>query len=127
MGIPWTARRSNQSILKEINPDFSLEDLLLKLKLQYFGYLMQRADSLERANFPNDDGKDLGQEEKKMTENEMIRWHLQFNGREFEQALGDSEGPTGTPGVPQSMGPQRVGHDLVTEQQQQSSLVDSKL
>ena len=52
---------------------------------------MQRADSLERANFPNDDGKDLGQEEKKMTENEMIRWHLQLNGREFEQALGDDE------------------------------------
>ena len=50
--VPRTARRSSQSILKEINPDFSLEDLLLKLKLQYFGHLMQRAESLERANFP---------------------------------------------------------------------------
>ena len=46
--VPWTARRSNQSILKEINPEYSLEGLMLKLKLQYFGYLMQRADSLEK-------------------------------------------------------------------------------
>ena len=46
MRVPWTARRSNQSILKEINPEFSLERLMLKLKLQYFGHLMQRADSL---------------------------------------------------------------------------------
>ena len=48
MRVRWTARRSNQSILKEINPDYSLEGLMLKLKLQYFGYLMQRADSLEK-------------------------------------------------------------------------------
>ena len=48
MGIPWTAKRSNQSILKEINPDYSLEGLMLKLKLQYFGHLMQRANSLEK-------------------------------------------------------------------------------
>ena len=46
--VPWTARRSNQSILKEINPEYSLEGLLLKLKFQYFGYLMQKADSLEK-------------------------------------------------------------------------------
>ena len=46
--VPWTARRSNQSILKEINPEYSLEGLMLKLKLQYFGHLMQRADSLEK-------------------------------------------------------------------------------
>ena len=46
--VPWTARRPNQSILKEINPEYSLEELLLKLKLQYFGYLMQRTDSLEK-------------------------------------------------------------------------------
>ena len=49
MRAPWTARRSNQSILKEVNPDYSLEELMLKLKLQYFGHLMQRADSLEEA------------------------------------------------------------------------------
>ena len=48
MRVPWTARRSNQSILKEINPKYSLERLMLKLKLQYFGHLMQRADSLEK-------------------------------------------------------------------------------
>ena len=48
MGVPWTARRSNQSILKEINPGFSLEGMMLKLKLQYFGHLMQRVDSLEK-------------------------------------------------------------------------------
>ena len=48
MRVPWTARRSNQSILKEINPEYSLEGLMLKLKLQYFGHLMQRADSLEK-------------------------------------------------------------------------------
>ena len=49
MRVPWTARRSNQSILKEINREYSLEGLRLKLKLQYFGYLMQRADSFEKA------------------------------------------------------------------------------
>ena len=48
MRIPWTARRSNQSILKEINPEYSLEELILKLKLQYFGHLMRKANSLEK-------------------------------------------------------------------------------
>ena len=48
MRVPWTARRSNQSIIKEINPEYSLEGLMLKLKLQYFGHLMQRTDSLEK-------------------------------------------------------------------------------
>ena len=48
MRVPWTARRSNESILKEISPEYSLEGLMLKLKLQYFGYLMQRTDSLEK-------------------------------------------------------------------------------
>ena len=48
MRVPWTARRSNQSILKEINPEYSLEELMLKLKLQYFGHLLRRADSVER-------------------------------------------------------------------------------
>ena len=49
MRVPWTARRSNQSILKEISPEYSLEGLMLKLKLQYFGHLMQRTDSVEKA------------------------------------------------------------------------------
>ena len=61
--VPWTARRSNQSFLKEISPGISLEGLMLKLKLQYFGHLMRRVDSLEKT----DAGKDWGQEEKGMT------------------------------------------------------------
>ena len=68
--VPWTARRSSQSILK-ISPRCSLEGLMLKLKLQYFGYLMRRADSLEKT----DAGRDWGQEEKGMTEDEMAGWH----------------------------------------------------
>ena len=67
--VPWTARRSNQSILKEINPEYSLEGLMLKL--QYFGHLMQRANSLEKNP---DAGKDWGQEEKEATEDEMGGW-----------------------------------------------------
>ena len=67
MRVPWTARRSKQSILKEISPGCSLEGLMLKLKLQYFGYLMQRVDSLEKT----DAGRDVGQEVKGMTEDEM--------------------------------------------------------
>ena len=77
--VPWTARRSNQSILKEINPGCSLEGLMLKLKLQYFGHLMRRVDSLEKT----DAGRDWGQEEKGMTEDEMAGWH-QLDGHEFQ-------------------------------------------
>ena len=68
MRVPWTARRPNQSILKEISPECSLEGLMLKLKLQYFGHLMQSADSLEKNP---DAGRDWGQEEKGTTE---IKW-----------------------------------------------------
>ena len=80
MRVPWAARRSNQSILKEISPVCSLEGLMLKQKLQYFGHLMQRADSLEKTHA----GRDWGQEEKGMTEDEMVGWHHQLNGLEFE-------------------------------------------
>ena len=69
--VPWTARRSNQSILKEISAGCSLEGLMLKLKLQYFGHLMRRVDSLEKT----DAGRDWGQEEKGTTEDKMARWH----------------------------------------------------
>ena len=69
--VPWTARRSNQSILKEINLGISLEGMMLKLKLQYFGHLMRRVDSLEKT----DAGRDWGQEEKGTTEDEMAEWH----------------------------------------------------
>ena len=67
MRVPWNARRAKQSILKEISPEYSLEGLMLKLKLQYFGHLMQRVNSLEKT----DAGRDRGQEEKGMTEDEM--------------------------------------------------------
>ena len=69
--VPWTAKRSNQSILKEINPGISLEGMMLELKLQYFGHLMRRVDSLEKT----DAGRDWGQEKKGTTEDEMARWH----------------------------------------------------
>ena len=69
--VPWTARRSNQCIPKEISPGCSLEGLMLKLKLQYFGHLMQRVDSLETT----DAGRDWGQEKKGTTEDEMAGWH----------------------------------------------------
>ena len=69
---PWTARRSNQSILKEISPGCSLEGLMLKLKLQFFGHFVRRVDSLEKTLMA---GKDWGQEEKGMTEDEMAGWH----------------------------------------------------
>ena len=80
MRVPWTARRSNQSILKEIIPGISLEGLMLKLKLQYFGHLMQRVDSLEKT----DARRDWGQEEKGMTEDEMTGWHHSLDGHESE-------------------------------------------
>ena len=78
--VPWTARWSNQSILKEVSPGCSLEGMMLKLKLQYFGHLMQRSDSLEKTLI----GKDWRQEVKSMTENEIVGWHHQLNGHEFE-------------------------------------------
>ena len=68
--VPWTARRSNQSIQKEISPGCSLEGMML-MKLQYFGHLMGRVDSLEKT----DAGRDWGQEEKRTTEDEMAEWH----------------------------------------------------
>ena len=80
MRVLWTARRSNQSILKEINPGISLEGMMLKLKLQYFGHLMRRVDSSEKI----DAGRDWGQEEKGTTEDEMAGWHQGLDGRESE-------------------------------------------
>ena len=71
MGVPWTAGRSNQSILKDSSLGCSLEGMMLKLKLQFFGHLMQRVDSLEKT----DAGRDWGQEEKGTTEDEMAGWH----------------------------------------------------
>ena len=86
--VPWIARRSNQSILKEISLGFSLEGLMLKLKLQYFGHLMQRVDSLEKTLM-------LGQEEKGTTEDEMVGWHYWLDRRELEWTLGVGDGQGG--------------------------------
>jgi len=79
--VPWTARRSNQSILKEITPGCSLEGLMLKLKVRYFCYLMRRADYLEKTLML---GKIESGGEKGMTEDEMVGWHHRLNGLGFE-------------------------------------------
>ena len=87
--IPWTAKRSKQSILKEISPEYSLEGLMPKLKLQYFGHLMQRTDSFEKTLM-------LGRIEvrrRRGQQDETVGWHHQLNGHEFEQAPGDGDGP----------------------------------
>ena len=86
--VLWTSRRKNQSILKELNPEYSLEGLMLKLKLQYLGQLMWHAD----IGKDPDAKKHWGQKEKGVAEVEMVGWHHQLNGYEFEQTLGDSEG-----------------------------------
>ena len=72
MRVPWTVRRSKQSILKEISPEYSLEGLMLELKLQYFGHLMQRTDSLGKTLML---GKIEGGRRRGMTEDEMVGWH----------------------------------------------------
>ena len=97
--VPWTPRRSNQSILKELSPEYSLEGLMLKLKLQYFGHLVQRTDSFEKTLMLGkiEGGRRRGWQRMRW----MDGWHHQLR--------------TGKPGVLQSMGLQRVGHDWVTE------------
>ena len=77
---PLDCKEIHQSILKEISPGISLEGMMLKLQLQYFGHLMRRVDSLERT----DAGSDWGQEEKGTTEDEMAGWHHRLDGHEFE-------------------------------------------
>ena len=73
MRVPWTARRSSKSILKEISPGYSLKGLMMKLRRQYFGHLMRRVDSLEKTLMLG--GIEGRQEEKETTEDEMIEWH----------------------------------------------------
>ena len=85
MRIPWSARRSNQSIIKEISSEYSLEGLMLKLKLQYFGLLMGRTESLEKTLM-------LGKIEGGRRGQQRMRWHHQHYGHEFEQALGVGNG-----------------------------------
>ena len=119
--VPWTAKRSNQSILKEINPGCLLEALILKLKLRIFGHLMGRADSLEKTLM-------LGKIEGKRRRGwQRMRWldtitnsmgtNLSNSGRQWR---------TEEPGVLQSMGSQRAGHDLAAEQQIQHGEISKK-
>ena len=105
MRVPWTARRSNQSILKKINPEYSLERLMLKVKSQYFGYLMQRTDSLEKTLM-------LGKiEGRRRRGGQRIRWFdsiidsMDMNLSKLQEIVKDRE-----TSVLQSMGLQRVGH-----------------
>ena len=104
--VSWTARRSNQSILKEISPGYSLEGLMLKLKLQYFGHLMQRADSLEKTlslgKIERDDRRSDG-------------WMASLTWWTWVWVNSGSWWWTGRPGVLWFMGSQRVGHDWATK------------
>ena len=90
--VPWTTRESNQTILKEISPEYSLEELMLKLKLQYFGHLMWRTDSFEKTLML---GKIEGGRRRGMTEGEMGGWHHWLNGHEFEWTVGVGDGQGG--------------------------------
>ena len=103
--IPWTARRSNQSILKAISPEYSLEGLMLKLKLQYFGHLMRRTDSLEKTLM-------LGKIEGRRKGLQRMRW-LDGITNSKVRSLSNSRSWlwTGKPAVLESMGSQRVRHD----------------
>ena len=108
--VPWTPRRSNQSILKEISPRCSLEGLMLKLKLQYFGHLMWRVDSLEKTLMLGGiggrrEGDDSGWD----------GWMASLTRRSWVWVNSGSSWWTGRPGVLRFMGSQRVGHDWVTE------------
>ena len=114
--VPWTTRRSNQSILKEISPGISLEGMMLKLKLKYFGHLIRRLDSLENTLMLGGIGgrrrwDDRGGEG--TTEDEMAEWHDRLHGREFAWTLGVGDGQ-GSLACCNSWG-RIVGHDWATE------------
>ena len=121
MRVPWTARRSNQSILKEISSECSLEGLMLRLKLQYFGHLMRRADSVEKTLM-------LGKiEGRRRRGQQRMSWLDGITNLMdvSEQAPGVGDGQGGL--VLQSIGSQRVRQDRVTEQQQQLCSEDDQI
>ena len=89
--VPWTARRSNQSILKEINPGCSLEGMMLKLKLHYFGHLMRRVDSLEKTLML----RGIGGRTRRGQQDEMAGWHHWLDAHEFEWTPGVGDGQGG--------------------------------
>ena len=112
--VPWTERRSNQSILKDINPAYSLEGLMLKLKLQYFGHQVWRADSLGKTLML---GKIEGRRRRGW---QRMRWlDCVINSMDMSLRISGRWWRTGKPGMLHSMGSQRVGHDLGTKQEQQ--------
>ena len=96
MRVPWTARRFNQSILKEISPEYSWEGLMLKLKLQYFGHLMQRTDSLEKTLLLGkiEGGRRRGRQ--------RMRWSLSGHESELAEGIGDVQGSLVCHGVAKS-------------------------
>ena len=108
--VPWTARRSNQSILKEMSPKYSLEGLMLKLKLQYFGHLMLRIDSLEKTLMLRKTESKRRRDQQRLRCLDSIINSMGMNLRKFLEIVKDREA-----WWLQSMGSQRVRHDLVTE------------
>ena len=109
LSVPWTARRSNPSILKKITPEYSLEGLMLKLKLQYSGHLMQRADSFEKTLMlgKTEDWRRRGQQ--------RMRWLDGITDYGRESVSSESWWWTGRPGMLRFMESQRVGHNWLTE------------